>query len=145
MGTTAALGGEGSLAWFSIRMAAPPRPPTHRPLLLGPAPAPALYPVLFTGRIPESEKVDHYRLADAFVMPGWGEGFGIAYLEAMGCGVPVVASKLDASQEAVRNGDLGIVVNPKEPGEILRGILAALKRDRQVVPRGLERAFQRRT
>jgi glycosyltransferase involved in cell wall biosynthesis len=94
--------------------------------------------VLFTGRILESEKVDHYRLADAFVMPGWGEGFGIAYLEAMGCGVPVVASKLDASQEAVRNGDLGIVVNPKEPREIQRGILAALKRDRQVVPPGLE-------
>ena len=71
-------------------------------------------------------------------MPGWGEGFGIAYLEAMGCGVPVVASKLDASQEAVRNGDLGIIVNPKEPGEIQRGILAALKRARGVVPPGLE-------
>jgi asparagine synthase (glutamine-hydrolysing) len=94
--------------------------------------------VLFTGQIPESEKVDHYRLADAFVMPGWGEGFGIAYLEAMGCGVSVVASKLDASQEAVRNGDLGIIVNPKESGEIRRGILAALKRERQVVPPGLE-------
>jgi len=56
----------------------------------------------------------------------------------MGCGVPVVASKLDASQEAVRNGDLGIIVNPKAPGEIQRGILAALKWDPAVVPPGLE-------
>jgi len=119
-----------------------PPPTTDVPSSVSSPPAPCfpLPPpqVIFTGRIPESEKVDHYRLADAFVMPGWGEGFGIAYLEAMGCGVPVVASKLDASQEAVRNGDLGVVVNPREPGEIQRGILAALKRDRQVVPPGLE-------
>ena len=83
-------------------------------------------------------KTHFYLESCVWLMPGWGEGFGIAYLEAMGCGVPVVASKLDASQEAVLNGDLGIVVNPKEPGEIQCGILAALKRDRQVVPRGLE-------
>ena len=49
-----------------------------------------------------------------------------------------MASKLDASQEAVRNGDLGIIMNPKAPGEIQRGILAALKRDRGVVSPGLE-------
>ena len=40
-------------------------------------------------------------LADAFVMPGRGEGFGFVFLEAMACGVPVVASTLDGSREAV--------------------------------------------
>ena len=39
--------------------------------------------VIFAGHISEAEKVDHYRLADVFVMPGWGEGFGIVYLEAL--------------------------------------------------------------
>src|ERR1051326_7987759 len=39
--------------------------------------------VVFAGYIPEEEKAAHYRLADAFVMPGRGEGFGIVYLEAM--------------------------------------------------------------
>jgi phosphatidyl-myo-inositol dimannoside synthase len=38
--------------------------------------------VVFAGYIPESEKAEHYRLADAYVMPGRGEGFGIVYLEA---------------------------------------------------------------
>ena len=93
--------------------------------------------VTFTGFIPESEKADHYRLADAFVMPGWGEGFGIVYLEAMACGVPVVASKADGSREAVKNGELGILVDPKNPAEIKEGILEALRRPRQV-PAGLE-------
>lgn len=83
--------------------------------------------VVFAGYIPEEEKVDHYRLADAFVMPGRGEGFGITYLEAMACGVPVVASTADASQETVRDGDLGHVVDPDDPADIRRGILAALE------------------
>ena len=36
--------------------------------------------VIFAGFVPEEEKADYYRLADLFVMPGWGEGFGIVYL-----------------------------------------------------------------
>lgn len=94
--------------------------------------------VVFTGFIPEAEKADYYQLADAFAMPGRGEGFGIVYLEAMACGVPVVASKADASSEAVRNGELGIIVNPDDPEEIEAGILEALKRPKGVVPEGLD-------
>ncbi len=63
--------------------------------------------VVLAGFIPETAKADHYRLADAYVMPGWGEGFGIVYLEAMACGLPVLGSKLDGSREALREGDLG--------------------------------------
>jgi glycosyltransferase involved in cell wall biosynthesis len=94
--------------------------------------------VIFTGHVLEAEKADHYRLADAFVMPGRGEGFGIVYLEAMACGVPVVASKADGSREALRNGELGILVDPDKPEEIKAGILEALKRPRGVVPDGLD-------
>jgi len=92
--------------------------------------------VVFAGYVPEEEKEDHYRLADAFVMPGRGEGFGIVYLEAMACGVPVVASSADASREAVRNGQLGSVVDPDDPDDLLRGIHEALDTGREV-PEGL--------
>jgi glycosyltransferase involved in cell wall biosynthesis len=93
--------------------------------------------VVFTGLIPESEKADHYRLADAYVMPGRGEGFGFVFLEAMACGIPVVASKLDGSREAVRNGELGIVVNPDDRAELEAGILRALATERQI-PKGVD-------
>lgn len=83
--------------------------------------------VVFAGYVPEAEKADHYRLADAFVMPGRGEGFGIVYLEALACGVPVVASALDASREAVRDGALGAVVNPDDPASVKAGIRAVLR------------------
>ena len=92
--------------------------------------------VIFAGYVPEDEKADHYRLADAFVMPGRGEGFGIVYLEALACGVPVVASSLDASREAVRDGMLGQVVDPDDAASVRRGILAALQAPRGV-PEGL--------
>ncbi|MGB8990652.1 MAG: glycosyltransferase [Desulfobaccales bacterium] len=94
--------------------------------------------VVFTGFIPEADKADHYRLADVFVMPGRGEGFGIVFLEAMACGIPVVGSRLDGSREALRDGTLGILVDPRRPDELLAGILAALKRPRGTIPEGLE-------
>jgi phosphatidylinositol alpha-1,6-mannosyltransferase len=93
--------------------------------------------VVFAGFIPEAEKADHYRLADVFVMPGRGEGFGFVFLEALACGIPVVGSKLDGSREALRGGALGILVDPGRPDEIQSGILEALKRPRGVIPEGL--------
>ncbi|HKO11594.1 MAG TPA: glycosyltransferase family 4 protein [Acidobacteriaceae bacterium] len=94
--------------------------------------------VVFTGYVPEEEKADHYRLADAFVMPGRGEGFGIVYLEALACGVPVVASSADASSEAVRNGLLGEAVSPDDPAALTRAVLGALNARRGMVPEGLD-------
>lgn len=91
--------------------------------------------VRFAGYIPEDEKADHYRLADAFVMPGYGEGFGIVYLEALACGVPVVASSRDASQEAVLGGELGEVVDPKNREDTKAGIRSALAKGRGVPER----------
>lgn len=93
--------------------------------------------VVFAGYIPEEEKADHYRLADAFVMPGRTEGFGIVYLEALACGVPVVASSADASREAVRDGQLGVIVDPDDDASIKAGIREALARPRGV-PDGLD-------
>jgi glycosyltransferase involved in cell wall biosynthesis len=99
--------------------------------------------VIFTGYVSEEEKTDHYRVADAFVMPGRTEGFGIVYLEAMVCGIPVVASSADASQEAVRHGELGVVVDPDDPCSVIGGIREALGAPRGV-PDGLDYFSKRR-
>jgi|CXWL01.1.fsa_nt_gi asparagine synthase (glutamine-hydrolysing) len=80
----------------------------------------------FIGYVDEARKRDLYRLADAFVMPGRGEGFGIVYVEAMACGVPVVGSRLDASRETLLDGELGILVDPANRDDLVRGIVAAL-------------------
>lgn len=94
--------------------------------------------VVFTGFIPETEKADHYRLADAYVMPSQGEGFGFVFLEAMACGIPCIGSTEDGSREALRDGELGLLVDPAKPEEIKAGILSMLKDPRGIVPTGLE-------
>jgi phosphatidyl-myo-inositol dimannoside synthase len=84
--------------------------------------------VIFTGYVPETEKVAHYNLADAYVMPSSGEGFGIVLLEAAACGVPVIGSRTDGSREALRNGLLGRLVDPHKPEELFEAIGSVLKK-----------------
>jgi len=100
--------------------------------------------VVFAGRVDEERKADHYRLADAFVMPGSGEGFGIVYLEALACGVPVVGSVLDGSRDALLGGRLGVLVDPRDPADLVRGIREALARPKGEVPALLSEFSERR-
>ena len=93
--------------------------------------------VVFAGRIAEEEKVAHYRLADAYVMPSRGEGMGIVILEAMAAGVPAMASLKDGSREALLAGRLGPLVDPDDPGSVAAGIRAVLARPRGR-PEGLD-------
>lgn len=84
--------------------------------------------VVFPGYVSESEKLDFYRLAHVFVMPSRLEGFGYVFLEALAAGVPVIASKIDGSREALRNGDWGILVDPANQEELSRAIRSALEK-----------------
>jgi len=81
---------------------------------------------VFPGYVSESEKLEFYRLADVFVMPSRLEGFGYVFLEALAAGVPVIASKVDGSREAVRNGKWGALVDPDKPDELTTAIRSAL-------------------
>jgi glycosyltransferase involved in cell wall biosynthesis len=94
--------------------------------------------VEFVGYVRENSKPDIYRLADAFIMAGDQEGFGIVYLEAMACGVPVIASTLDGSREAVMEGRLGQMVDPQNKSEIKAAILKAFQMPKGQRPEGLE-------
>ncbi|HEX7709160.1 MAG TPA: glycosyltransferase, partial [Thermoanaerobaculia bacterium] len=82
--------------------------------------------VRFTGIFEESEKPDLYNLADVYVMPSRGEGFGFVFLEAMACGLPVIGSKLDGGREALLDGELGLLVDPTESEDIRSSILSSL-------------------
>ncbi len=91
--------------------------------------------VIFTGLFSESDKADLYALADVYVMPSRGEGFGYVFLEALASGVPVIGSKHDGGREALLDGELGLLVDPANPAEIfaaLREILQA--RPRRAIP-----------
>ena len=92
--------------------------------------------VIFTGYVDEKEKADLYRIADVYVMPSRGEGFGFVLLEAMACGVPTIASSVDGGREAVRDGLLGALVEPGNRGQLRAAITEALEKRREI-PAGL--------
>ena len=94
--------------------------------------------VVFTGRFPEEEKADLYSLADVYVMPSRGEGFGFVFLEAMASGVPVIGSRADGGREALQFGALGTLVDPANPAEIRIAINDALLDPSRHIPAGLQ-------
>lgn len=90
--------------------------------------------VVFTGLFPESEKPDLYNLADVYVMPSRGEGFGFVFLEALASGLPVIGSKTDGGAEALLGGELGTLVDPSNGGELRDAIVALLGNTTRHVP-----------
>ena len=82
--------------------------------------------VILTGAVPAEDLLDYYNLCRAYVMPSKHEGFAIVFLEALACGRPVVASDGYGCREALFDGDLGILVNPDDRGEIASAILRLL-------------------
>ena len=80
--------------------------------------------VIFPGFIPDADLPALYSGAAVFVFPSIYEGFGLPVLEAMSCGAPVVTSNVSSLPEIA--GDAAVLVNPNEPSEICRGILAVL-------------------
>ncbi|HEX9985802.1 MAG TPA: glycosyltransferase family 4 protein [Thermoanaerobaculia bacterium] len=93
--------------------------------------------IAFTGIFAEEEKPDLYNLADVYVMPSRGEGFGFVFLEALASGVPVIASTQDGGREALLNGELGVLVEPGDAAELRRAIEQLLAQPARAVPEGL--------
>jgi glycosyltransferase involved in cell wall biosynthesis len=80
--------------------------------------------VRFLGFVPGETLRVFYQAATAFAFPSLSEGFGLAPLEAMACGTPVIASDLPALVEAV--GDAAELVSPDNVFDIARGLRALL-------------------
>jgi len=80
--------------------------------------------VRFLGFVPLDTLKVFYRAATLFAFPSLYEGFGLAPLEAMACGTPVVASDVPALVEAV--GDAAELVTPDNLFDVARGLRAVL-------------------
>ena len=71
--------------------------------------------VTFLGRRSQEALPFYYSSADVVVMPSLYESFGMAALEAMACGTPVVASDVGGLSFVVRDGETGYLVPENDP------------------------------
>ncbi|HSL83123.1 MAG TPA: glycosyltransferase family 4 protein [Thermoanaerobaculia bacterium] len=81
------------------------------------------------GEVPDGGAVRReYLAADLFCLPSLQEGFGIAFLEAMAAGLPIVAARAAAVPEVAPDGEVGLLVPPRD-AEALAEALARLLDD----------------
>jgi L-malate glycosyltransferase len=74
-----------------------------------------------------SETGSLFRQADLFLLPSEQESFGLAALEALASGVPVVASRVGGLPEVVRDGETGLLVPPRDPAALAAAIQRLLE------------------
>ena len=99
--------------------------------------------VIVTGFIIEEHLPVIYNSSSLFVFPSFYEGFGLPPLEAMACGVPVLASNASSIPEVV--GDAAMLIGPEDIEEISSAIIKILTDEnlrRSMIDKGLARAKQ---
>jgi glycosyltransferase involved in cell wall biosynthesis len=86
----------------------------------------------FMGEVSPESLVQYYQAADLFALPcrtmpnGDTEGFGLVFLEANACGLPVVAGAAGGTVEAVIDGETGLLVDGSDPAGIASAVVRIL-------------------
>ncbi|MCJ2520572.1 MAG: glycosyltransferase, partial [Candidatus Thermoplasmatota archaeon] len=104
--------------------------------------------VVFVGRVPSRELQSYYAACDLFVLPSISrlEAFGIAALEAMASGKPVVVSDVPGIREVIADGVDGLLADPMNPEDIagkMRDLLEDPERRRRMGSRGRRKVEER--
>lgn len=88
--------------------------------------------VTFAGNIDDNELIAHYHMADVFIMPnrtmpdGDTEGFGLVFLEANACEIPVIAGRAGGASDAVINNLNGLSVDGLDGKEVSSAMINLL-------------------
>ncbi len=78
--------------------------------------------VRFHGYCPREDLIHLYNISDIFVLPSMAESFGMVFVEAMSCGLPVIGARVGGVPDIVKEEN-GILV---EPGSV-EGLVTAIK------------------
>lgn len=83
--------------------------------------------VIFAGRVDDGLLASFYDGCDVFVLPSWGEGFGIVFLEAMYFSKACVGARAGAIPEVIAEGETGLLIDPKNTDSLADSIIRMLE------------------
>ena len=104
-------------------------------------------PTVFTGLLQGEELAEAYASADAFVFPSTTETLGLAMIEALASGLPVIAARSGAAHEVVSEGESGFLYEPGSSESFVRAVRRVLGDEdtRSRLARGARAAAEGRT
>ncbi|MCX7766342.1 MAG: glycosyltransferase family 4 protein [Candidatus Sumerlaeia bacterium] len=82
--------------------------------------------IYFTGWIAESDRLALYKSADILILPSYNEGLPYVIIEAMACGLPIVASRIGGIPEILEDGANGLLIEPGDYQALAQNILRLL-------------------
>jgi len=88
--------------------------------------------VKFLGYVRHDEIAKFYNVADVYVLPSLWEEWSNTIMEAMSCGVPVIATNVGSNPYLVKDTETGFLVSPKNPSILAEKIAYVLNHPKEV-------------
>jgi glycosyltransferase involved in cell wall biosynthesis len=74
--------------------------------------------VVFTGAVPHKDVLQYYHKANVFVLPSLNEGMSNTMLEALACGLPLIATDTGGTKEILADGRNGFIVRMRDSNDL---------------------------
>lgn len=88
--------------------------------------------VTFVGPVGHQEVYRHLRTADVFILPSYREAFGIAYLEAMACGLLTLGVRDQGPATFITHGETGLLTAPRDVADLAAQLASVLRHPQQM-------------
>ena len=97
--------------------------------------------VKLLGYIPRKKVIEYLNIADVFAKPSIDEGFGISFIEAMACKIPIIGTNVGGIPDIIKDGVNGFMVPPKNVDE-LSNVIINLLEDEDLKKRVAEASYK---
>ena len=82
---------------------------------------------VFLGQLEKDKLIKFYQNSSLFVLPSYHEGLPTVLLEAMSCGLPVIATDVRGNRDLISDGENGVIVPPRQPKKLAEAIINLLE------------------